>query len=111
MNQKQMTIQKKKIPQIYHKSLIKRILLNWEFYVFVLPLVVYLIVFRYMPMYGVQIAFKDFKLALGIEGSSWVGFRYFQQFFNSFYFKAIPHNSSAVLAMTFAPSKACKFFN
>lgn len=100
MDQKQMTIQKKKIPQIYHKSLIKRILLNWEFYVFVLPLVVYLIVFRYMPMYGVQIAFKDFKLALGIEGSSWVGFRYFQQFFNSFYFKIVIVNTLAITVLT-----------
>lgn len=37
-------------------------------------------------MYGLQIAFKNFSPALGIQGSPWVGLRYFEQFFNSFYF-------------------------
>lgn len=43
-------------------------------------------IFTYLPMYGVVIAFKDFTPAKGIMGSSWAGFKYFKQYFNSFQF-------------------------
>ena len=46
----------------------------------------YIIVFKYLPMYGVTIAFKNFNPALGIQGSPWVGLRHFERFFNSFRF-------------------------
>ncbi len=57
-----------------------------QLYVFMIPVVVYLFIFCYMPMYGVQIAFKDFNVALGIANSKWVGFKHFTRFFNSFQF-------------------------
>ncbi len=75
------------------KTLPGRIGRNWELYLFVLPLVVYLIVFRYVPMYGVQIAFKDFSVSRGIQGSEWVGLRYLSQFFRSFYFETVIRNT------------------
>ncbi|NBD24614.1 ABC transporter permease subunit [Paenibacillus sp. T1] len=46
----------------------------------------YFIVFQYVPMYGVQIAFKNFLPSKGIAGSKWVGFDHFERFFNSYYF-------------------------
>lgn len=52
----------------------------------ILPVIVYLIIFSYIPMYGVVIAFKDFKPRLGILGSSWVGFKYFKEFTSSLFF-------------------------
>ena len=48
--------------------------------VFMLPAIIYLILFNYMPMYGVQIAFKDFSNKAGILGSPWVGLKHFIRF-------------------------------
>lgn len=64
----------------------KRITVNWELYLFILPALAIILLFKYGPMYGLQIAFKSFSPALGIQESPWVGLRYFEQFFNSFYF-------------------------
>lgn len=50
-------------------------------------------IFRYIPMYGVQIAFKDFTAIRGITGSPWAGFKYFERFFNSFQFELVLRNT------------------
>lgn len=63
-------------------SLGRQIMKNWQLYVFILPALVYFIVFHYVPMYGVQIAFRDFNGAQGITGSPWVGLKHFATFFN-----------------------------
>lgn len=54
-------------------------------YLMSLPVLVFIILFRYVPMYGVIIAFKQFSPRKGILDSAWVGFKHFQSFFNSFY--------------------------
>ena len=51
--------------------------------VFRLAALVHIIVFKYWPIYGIQIAFKKWNPLLGINGSKWVGFTHFEQFFNS----------------------------
>ncbi len=51
-----------------------------ELQAMVWPALIVLIIFAYIPMYGVQIAFKDFQIGLGIYNSPWVGFKYFEQF-------------------------------
>lgn len=53
---------------------------NWVFYLLILPAFIDVLVFRYFPMYGVQIGFRKYKAGLGITGSEWVGFKYFVQF-------------------------------
>ncbi|WP_063847466.1 ABC transporter permease [Bacillus sp. FJAT-28004] len=58
---------------------------NLDLYLFVLPVLIYFAVFHYYPLYGVQIAFKDFSPTEGILGSSWVGLDHFTRFFNSTY--------------------------
>lgn len=68
------------------KKRLSKIRKNWDLYLLVLPVLIYFIVFKYIPMYGAQIAFKDFIAVEGIFGSPWVGFDHFQHFFNSFYF-------------------------
>ena len=55
-------------------------------YVLLLPSIVLLICFTYIPMYGIVMAFKDYSPALGIWGSPWVGFKHFIQYFNSYQF-------------------------
>ncbi len=52
----------------------KRFYKNWELYLFALPTLAYFVIFHYIPMYGLQIAFKDFIPSKGIWGSEWVGF-------------------------------------
>jgi putative aldouronate transport system permease protein len=62
----------------------RRLVRDWQLYLFVLPGVLFYIVFHYMPLYGIQIAFKHYRAVDGISGSAWVGFKYFQEFFESY---------------------------
>ena len=55
----------------------------WQLYLLLIPAVVYIFVFNYMPLYGIQIAFKKFSARKGYLGSPWVGFKYFERFFDS----------------------------
>jgi putative aldouronate transport system permease protein len=57
----------------------------WQYYILLLPALVYFIIFCYGPMYGIQIAFKDFNAKLGIWGSPWVGLEHFKRFFEGVY--------------------------
>lgn len=56
---------------------------NWLLYVFLIPAMLYIGIFHYGPLYGIQLAFKDFNAVKGIWGSPWVGFTYFERFFSS----------------------------
>ncbi|MFD1137111.1 MULTISPECIES: ABC transporter permease subunit [Paenibacillus] len=58
-----------------------------------LPAVILLLLFAYIPMYGIVIAFKDYSPALGIEGSPWAGLKYFEKFFNSYQFDTTIKNT------------------
>jgi putative aldouronate transport system permease protein len=80
------------------------ILKNYQLYLLMLPGLIYLIVFRYFPMYGVQIAFKKFVPAAGIAGSEWVGFRHFVTFFNSYQFLRVLNNTIALSVLQLAIS-------
>ncbi|WP_010271215.1 ABC transporter permease [Paenibacillus senegalensis] len=77
---------------------------NKYVYLMLLPVVAYYAIFHYGPMYGVQIAFKDYVPYLGISGSEWVGLKHFEDFFNSYYFWRILRNTIiiSVLELLFA---------
>ena len=62
-------------------------------YLLVAPTLVYYLIFKYIPLYNAQIAFKDFRPLLGVEGSPWVGLKYFETFVNSFYFGQLITNT------------------
>ncbi|NRF94345.1 sugar ABC transporter permease [Paenibacillus frigoriresistens] len=66
---------------------------NRAIYLMVLPVVLYFFIFKYFPMYGAVIAFKDFSPAKGIWGSDWVGFQHFKDFFQSYYFVRVLRNT------------------
>ena len=55
--------------------------------------VVYLVIFHYVPMAGIVLAFQDYKMGRGVFGSDWVGFKWFIQFFESFYFWRLMRNT------------------
>jgi putative aldouronate transport system permease protein len=62
-------------------------------YLLFLPVLVWYIMFCYVPMYGIVIAFKDYNIFRGIAASPWAGFKYFQQFFNSVFFWRLIRNT------------------
>lgn len=66
---------------------------NWQLYLFVAPAILYFFIFHYIPMYGVQIAFKDYIASDGILGSPWAGFEHFIRFFDSYYFWRLLKNT------------------
>lgn len=72
---------------------------DWQLMVLCILPVAYFIIFYYVPMYGVQIAFKDFKAIKGIWGSPWVGLKHFKRFFNSSQFWPLLKNTLALSFM------------
>ena len=64
-------------------SLIREITRKRNYYVFVLPAVVFYLLFSYSPMYFLQIAFKDYRITRTVGASPWVGLKYFQQLFSN----------------------------
>lgn len=79
-----------------YKDRMKKIASSWQLYVLILPAFIYFIVFHYGPMYGVQIAFKNYMPSLGIWGSPWVGFDHFKRFFDSYYFWDLIRNTVGI---------------
>lgn len=67
--------------------------INKYVYLMLVPVVVYYFIFYYVPIYGVQIAFKDFSPGIGLWDSPWVGFQHFESFFNSYYFGRLLRNT------------------
>ena len=66
---------------------------NIALYVFLIPAMAYIIIFHYWPMYGVQIAFRNYTFQNGITGSPWVGDKWFRYFFKSPLFSSLLHNT------------------
>lgn len=89
-----MEIQKKK--ESLGIRLLKNMKKNWILYVMIAPVAVYYIVFAYTPMYGILLAFKNYKVKLGILGSPWVGLDHFQRFFSAYNFKQLIGNTVGI---------------
>lgn len=90
-------------PLIPHKRRVLSILRNrWQMYVLVLPAMVYVFIYHYLPMYGVQIAFKDFRTSLGIWDSPWVGLKHFQKFINLPIFWTLIRNTLTITLYSLA---------
>lgn len=68
---------------------------NWVLYLMVVPVVVYLILFHYKPLYGALIAFQDYKPAKGF-GANWVGLKHFKAFFTNPYFPRLIKNTLGI---------------
>ena len=86
-------ISEKQFPHAHKKSLLLRLRRNWQIYVFLILPIAYLLIFRYTPMVGVQIAFRDFTATGGIWGSRWVGLENFERFFQSYQFNRVVGNT------------------
>ncbi|MDE6846221.1 MAG: ABC transporter permease subunit, partial [Lachnospiraceae bacterium] len=56
---------------------------NWQLWLMLLPAMLYILIFCYVPMYGIQLAFREYSFQTGITGGKWVGMKYFKQYFES----------------------------
>lgn len=77
----------------HEMSLGKKIWRSRELYILLAIPLIWYIIFRYLPLYGIQIAFRDYRISRGFFGSEWVGFKHFERFFNSFYFSRVVGNT------------------
>ena len=75
------------------KQIKNRIVQDKAYYLLLLPALVYVIIFNYVPMYGLQISFKNYKPYIGITGSPWIGLKHFDNFFHSVYFWRLIRNT------------------
>lgn len=78
------------------KTIVKSLKRNWLIYLFWLPAIIYIAVFAYAPMYGVQIAFRDYRFQDGFFGSEWVGLKWFEKFFDAPRFWQILKNTLTI---------------
>lgn len=87
----------KDMPTLHHEGFLTRLKKSiWRYWILYLMLVVpvvYIIIFAYVPMYGIQIAFRDFSIRKGYWGSPWVGLKHFKNFFNGFFFWQLLRNT------------------
>lgn len=93
----------KKLDSVHNVSVGSRIKKEWKknncLYIMAIPIILYFVLFKYVPMFGLTIAFKNFSVAKGVFGSEWVGLKYFQEFFQSVYFSRIMINTLMISIM------------
>ncbi len=73
---------------------------HYQLLFMLLPALALIILFNYIPMYGIQLAFKNFRATDGIWGSEWVGFEHFERFFSSYYFTTVIRNTLLISIST-----------
>lgn len=79
--------------QSFRERVVRDLEKNHAIYIMVIPVVVWFAIFCYAPMYGVTMAFKDYKPRKGLSGSDWVGLKHFIEFFDSVYFWRLIRNT------------------
>jgi putative aldouronate transport system permease protein len=77
----------------FSEKILRELSINRYLYIMALPVAAYYLVFHYFPMYGAQIAFKDFEIAKGIWKSPWAGLKYFKEFIGGIYFWRLIKNT------------------
>lgn len=86
----------------YFRTLRKDIVRDWQLHLLMLLPIAYILLFLYWPMYGVQIAFRDFRPKTGITGSAWVGLKWFRKFVSSYNFWEVFTNTITLSLYTLA---------
>lgn len=85
-----------RLPQTKWEKFKVRFVKNWQLHAMIIFPLCYLILFSYVPLYGVQVAFKKYSPRLGIWGSEWVGFKNYEKFFNYYMWKDVVWNTLAL---------------
>ena len=82
------------------KGTVKQMKKSWRLYIMMLPAILYIALFAYKPMYGILIAFKDFRIRRGVWGSEWVGLANFERMFSSYWIPVIFKNTLTISFLT-----------
>jgi len=69
---------------------------NWQLWVMLFPAMLYILIFCYVPMYGIQLAFREYNFSAGFTGGEWVGLKYFRQYFESALFGTTLRNTFVI---------------
>ena len=72
---------------------------EWQIYLMLAPTIIWFILFLYKPMYGLQIAFKDYSIFRGVDGSPWIGFEHFEFLFSNDQFIRAVMNTIKISAL------------
>lgn len=91
------------------KSLLARCAERWQLFLFMLLPLLFVLIFEYYPIFGEQIAFKNYSVGKGIWGSPWVGFDNFARFFTSFQFSRVVGNTLRISLYSLAVSFPLSF--
>lgn len=70
--------------KLHRPSMKRSVKKYWDLYLILIPVLVYFLLFKFLPMYGLQIAFRDYRPRLGFWGSNWVGLKHFSRFFSTY---------------------------
>ncbi|OWA36609.1 sugar ABC transporter permease [Saccharibacillus sp. O16] len=73
---------------------------DYQLWIMILPAIVVIFIFNYIPMYGIQLAFRDYNFAKGLTGGEWRGLFYFKQFFESYQFADLMKNTVVISLST-----------
>lgn len=84
------------------RYILKRLRESWQWYVLLLPALIYIIIFEYGPMYGILMAFQRYSPSKGILGSKWIGFDNFIRFFEHPYFWKMIRNTLSITLLSLA---------
>lgn len=96
MHMAQSAVLPRDVREAKRRKLVATLKKIWPLYLFLLPAVIYILIFNYYPMYGAQIAFRNYKIKDGILGSEWVGLKYFEKFISNYKFEILLRNTLTV---------------
>lgn len=75
------------------KGLVHAVTRDYQLWIMILPAIIVILIFNYIPMYGIQLAFRDYDFSKGLTGGEWQGLAYFQQFIDSYLFTDLMRNT------------------
>ncbi len=91
---------KSQIDMNYVKPLARHIAKYYQLYLLLLPAVIVIFLFNYLPIYGIQLAFREFRPLSGVAGGEFVGLKYFTRFINSYQFSPLIRNTVRISFFT-----------
>ncbi|WP_018884580.1 ABC transporter permease [Paenibacillus massiliensis] len=89
-----------RVAEVPKRTLLNTVTRDYQLWIMVLPAIIVIFVFNYIPMYGIQLAFRDYNFTQGLTGGEWRGFYYFEQFFNNYMFMDLMKNTIVISLAT-----------
>lgn len=88
------------LPKVKKATVFNTLRRDYQLWMMILPAIICVIIFNYIPMYGIQLAFREYDFTAGLTGGEWAGFKYFEQFINSHLFWDLIRNTLLISITT-----------